>query len=205
MEVKKAGSTDFVLGNSKANDADLAVDPHVLPATAVYSDGAMKILQYINSTKEPKAYIYWAKTVLPSKPAPVMAAFSSTGPNMITPNPDITAPGLNILAAWSEESSSTRSADDHRIVKYNIFSGTSMSCPHVVAAAALPKAIHPTWSNAAIRSTLITSGTILHYFFFYRGLQGQRGGEGRGRGKGVRGLDPSTSWIRNFAIDALAT
>ncbi|KAL6991314.1 hypothetical protein U1Q18_009431 [Sarracenia purpurea var. burkii] len=163
MEVKKAGGAGFILGNSKANGADLAVDPHVLPATAVYSDDAIRILQYINSTREPKAYIYPAKTVLPSKPAPVMAAFSSTGPNTITPDilkPDITAPGLNILAAWSEESSPTRSADDHRIVKYNIFSGTSMSCPHVSAAAALLKAIHPTWSSAAIRSALITSAGL---------------------------------------------
>lgn len=73
--------------------------------------------------------------------------------------PDITAPGLNILAAWSEASSPTKLAEDHRVVQYNIISGTSMSCPHVGAAAALLKAVHPTWTSAAIRSALITSGT----------------------------------------------
>ncbi|KAL6992328.1 hypothetical protein U1Q18_010434 [Sarracenia purpurea var. burkii] len=78
----------------------------------------------------------------------------------VTLQPDITAPGVNILAAWSEASSPTKLADDHRVVQYNIDSGTSMSCPHVGAAAALLKAIHPTWSSAAIRSALITSGTI---------------------------------------------
>lgn len=74
--------------------------------------------------------------------------------------PDITGPGANILAAWSEESSPTRSEMDPRRVKYNIFSGTSMSCPHVAAAVALLKAIHPDWSSAAIRSALMTTGTV---------------------------------------------
>lgn len=75
--------------------------------------------------------------------------------------PDITAPGLNILAAWSEASSPTKVAEDNRVVQYNILSGTSMSCPHVGAAAALLRAVHPTWTSAAIRSALITTGTKL--------------------------------------------
>lgn len=78
--------------------------------------------------------------------------------------PDITAPGLNILAAWSEASSPTKLEADKRVVKYNILSGTSMSCPHIGGAAALLKAIHPRWSSAAIRSALITSGEQIHHF-----------------------------------------
>lgn len=73
--------------------------------------------------------------------------------------PDIAAPGLNILAAWTEGNSPTKIQADKRRVKYNIHSGTSMACPHVSAAAALIKAIHPNWSSAAIKSALITSGT----------------------------------------------
>ena len=76
----------------------------------------------------------------------------------ITWQPDITAPGLNILAAWTEGNSPTKLESDTRVVKYNILSGTSMSCPHVAGVAALLRAAHPTWSNAAIRSAIMTSG-----------------------------------------------
>lgn len=75
--------------------------------------------------------------------------------------PDITAPGVDILAAWTAEDGPTRMTfNDKRVVKYNIFSGTSMPCPHVAAAAVLLKAIHPTWSTAAIRSALMTTGNF---------------------------------------------
>ncbi|XP_047310554.1 subtilisin-like protease SBT5.6 [Impatiens glandulifera] len=162
-EVKRAGGVGFILGNSLANGAELTVDAHVLPATALDSESAIQILKYIYATENPTAYIAPAKTILNHKPAPFMAAFSSRGPNPITPDilkPDITAPGLNILAAWSEVSSPTKLEDDARRVKYNILSGTSMSCPHVAAAAALLKVIHPTWSSASIRSALITSAGL---------------------------------------------
>jgi subtilisin family serine protease len=75
--------------------------------------------------------------------------------------PDITAPGVDILAAWTAEDGPTRMTfQDKRVVKYNIFSGTSMSSPHVSAAAVLLKARYPTWSPAAIRSALMTSGNF---------------------------------------------
>lgn len=79
--------------------------------------------------------------------------------------PDITAPGVYILAAWSEASSPTKLDRDHRVAKYNLLSGTSMSCPHIAASCALLKAIHPKWSSAAIRSAMITSGTFMSFHF----------------------------------------
>ncbi|XP_059454060.1 subtilisin-like protease SBT5.6 [Corylus avellana] len=163
LEVQRAGGAGFILGNTPANGAELSVDPHLVPATAVSYNDAVRIMNYINSTENPMAKIIPAKTVLHTKPAPFMAAFTSRGPNAIDPNilkPDITAPGLNILAAWSEGDPPTKLSLDHRIAKYNILSGTSMSCPHVAAAAALLKAIHPTWSSAAIRSALMTTAGL---------------------------------------------
>lgn len=92
-----------------------------------------------------------------------MASFTSKGPNVVDPNilkPDITAPGFNILAAWSEASSPLKMPEDRRVVKYNMQSGTSMSCPHVSGVIALLKSVHPDWSSAAIRSALMTTSTM---------------------------------------------
>lgn len=69
--------------------------------------------------------------------------------------PDITGPGVNILAAWSPVATI---ATAERSVNYNIISGTSMSCPHVSAVAAVLKSYRPSWSPAAIMSAIMTTG-----------------------------------------------
>ncbi|CAA0833872.1 Subtilisin-like protease SBT1.7 [Striga hermonthica] len=94
------------------------------------------------------------------KPSPVVAAFSSRGPNIVTPEilkPDLIAPGVNILAAWTDAKGPTGLDIDKRKVLFNIISGTSMPCPHVSGLAALVKAAHPQWRLAAIRSALMTT------------------------------------------------
>eukprot|EP01018_Ginkgo_biloba_P022277 Gb_38600 [translate_table: standard] len=163
LEVKRAGGAAVILGNRPLNGAEISVDAYVLPGTAVISTDATTILGYINSTMNPIAKIVPAKTVLGVKPAPFMAAFSSQGPNVLDPNilkPDITAPGLNILAAWSGAASPTKLLVDDRRVKFNIVSGTSMSCPHVAGTVALLKTIHPDWGPAAIKSALMTTAVV---------------------------------------------
>ncbi|KAJ0018498.1 hypothetical protein Pint_10154 [Pistacia integerrima] len=162
-EVKRAGGAGYILGNTAASGDELPFDFHVLPGTAVSSNDANKIIQYIKSTKNPTTIINHGKTVFNSRPAPSMASFTSRGPNPIDPNllkPDITAPGLNILAAWSEGDSVTKLSFDKRFVKYNFDSGTSMATPHVAAVAALLKAVHPKWSSAAIRSAIMTTAGL---------------------------------------------
>lgn len=73
----------------------------------------------------------------------------------ISMQPDITGPGVNILAAWSPVA--TASTGD-RSIDYNIISGTSMSCPHISAVAAILKSYNPSWSSAAIKSAMMTTG-----------------------------------------------
>jgi hypothetical protein len=105
--------------------------------------------------RKPISRIFPAKVILGSQPAPRVAAFSSKGPNALTPDilkPDVTAPGLNILAAWSPAVGK---------VKFNILSGTSMACPHVTGIATLIKAVHPSWSPSAIKSAIMTTATTL--------------------------------------------
>ncbi|KAM0875014.1 hypothetical protein ACQ4PT_037075 [Festuca glaucescens] len=162
LEVKRAGGAAMVLGNPPMYGSEVPVDAHVLPGTAVSNADVDTILKYISSSANPTAYLYRSRTVVDVRPSPVMAQFSSRGPNVVEPSilkPDVTAPGLNILAAWSEASSPTKLDGDDRVVKYNIVSGTSMSCPHVAATAVLLKAAHPDWSAAAIRSAIMTTAT----------------------------------------------
>ncbi|RZC85411.1 hypothetical protein C5167_041596 [Papaver somniferum] len=71
--------------------------------------------------------------------------------------PDVIAPGINILAAWTGATCPTHSDTDKRRVEFNVESGTSMACPHVSGLAAMVLKAHPKWSPAAIRSALMTT------------------------------------------------
>ncbi|KAL0436759.1 UNVERIFIED_CONTAM: Subtilisin-like protease SBT3.18 [Sesamum radiatum] len=117
----------------------------------------MKLLVLPNSTT---VQILPSKTAFKRSPAPMVADFSSRGPSSISPDflkPDITAPGVNILAAWPPNIPPSMFPDDERQVHWNFQSGTSMSCPHVSGIVALLKSAHPNWSPAAIRSALMTT------------------------------------------------
>uniref|UniRef100_A0A1S3ZCN9 Subtilisin-like protease SBT5.6 n=1 Tax=Nicotiana tabacum TaxID=4097 RepID=A0A1S3ZCN9_TOBAC len=160
MEVKRAGGVAAILGTPFN---EIQVTPFLDSTTVAFSYGLNTIRTYIQTEKNPMATLLPGQTLIGTKSAPVMAPFTSKGPNIVDPNilkPDITAPGLNILAAWSEASSPLNLPEDRRVVKYNMQSGTSMSCPHVSAVIALLKSIHPDWSSAAIRSALMTTSTI---------------------------------------------
>ncbi|CAL9241737.1 unnamed protein product [Arabidopsis halleri] len=160
IEVKRAGGAGMILGNVAANGNEIPTDSHFVPTAGVTPTVVDKILEYIKTDKNPMAFIKPGKTVYKYQAAPSMTGFSSRGPNVVDPNilkPDITAPGLNILAAWSGADSPSKMSVDQRVADYNIYSGTSMSCPHVAGAIALLKAIHPKWSSAAIRSALMTT------------------------------------------------
>eukprot|EP01018_Ginkgo_biloba_P040197 Gb_37580 [translate_table: standard] len=163
-EVKAAGGAAMILANTEENGEELVADAHLLPATLVGQKNGVLIKEYIKSVSNPTATIEFKGTVLGIKPAPVVAAFSSRGPNSISPQvlkPDIIAPGVNILAAWTGSAGPTAMKTDTRRVSFNIISGTSMSCPHVSGLAALLKGAHPEWSPAAIKSALMTTAYVL--------------------------------------------
>ncbi|XP_019706758.2 subtilisin-like protease SBT4.3 [Elaeis guineensis] len=144
-------------------DIDFAFS-YPLPALTVSSSERSSLIEYINKTRNPVANIHKSEAVFDST-APVIASFSSRGPNIITPDilkPDISAPGINILAGWSPEASMSEYDNDTRSVMYNIVSGTSMACPHVTGAAAYVKSFHPKWSPAAIMSALVTTASPMN-------------------------------------------
>ena len=76
--------------------------------------------------------------------------------------PDLTAPGVDILAAWSPVAPPSVDMDNTRSVKFKIESVTSMSCPHTNGAAAYVKAAHLNWSPVAINSALITTSEVIN-------------------------------------------
>ncbi|GFP92815.1 subtilisin-like protease sbt5.4 [Phtheirospermum japonicum] len=156
----QAGAAGMILCNDESSGNELIADPHFLPATHInYKDGHT-LFAYINNTKDPEGLINAPKALLNTKPAPVMAAFSSRGPNIVTQEilkPDITAPGVDIIASYSEATSPTDLDFDHRRVPFNVISGTSMSCPHVSGVVGLLKTLYPDWSPAAIRSAIMTT------------------------------------------------
>lgn len=158
--VKAAGGIGMVLANTAANGEELVADAHLLPATAVGQKSGDAIKSYLFSDGNPTVTVLFEGTKVGIEPSPVVAAFSSRGPNSITPEilkPDMIAPGVNILAGWSGAIGPTGLATDSRRVEFNIISGTSMSCPHVSGLAGLLKSVHPEWSPAAIRSALMTT------------------------------------------------
>lgn len=158
--VKDAGGIGMVLANSVKNGEELVGDAHLLPGAAVGAKTGDLIKAYIFSVPNPKATIIFRGTEVGISPSPVVAAFSSRGPNVITSGilkPDLIAPGVNILAGWSGVMGPTGLSTDTRRTPFNIISGTSMSCPHVSGLAALLKSAHPDWSPAAIKSALMTT------------------------------------------------
>ncbi|CAN6448217.1 unnamed protein product [Victoria cruziana] len=161
--VWKAGGVGMILCNDPISANDVIADAHFLPAVHLTALDGERVFKYIRSTKSPIAHITRPNTELGAKPAPVMAGFSSQGPNSVTPGilkPDITAPGVNVLAAYSEATSPTGVPYDKRHVPYNLDSGTSMACPHVSGIVGLLKRAHPDWSPAAIKSAIMTTARL---------------------------------------------
>ncbi|KAK9734759.1 hypothetical protein RND81_04G161400 [Saponaria officinalis] len=154
-EAIKAGAVGVV---GKAGLVNVAyITP--LPAAVLTNSEFDKLISYLSSTQTPTANILKSEAIA-DKSAPSIAFFSSRGPNKIASDilkPDITAPGVEILGAYSPIAPVSGFSVDKRKVTYSVLSGTSMSCPHVTGAAAYLKSLHPDWSPAAIKSSLMTT------------------------------------------------
>lgn len=91
----------------------------------------------------------------------VLANFSSRGPGVgMVLKPDIVAPGVNILA----QGYAVGATGEDRHKGWGQVSGTSMASPHVAGAAILLRQIHPNWSNASIKSALMSTSKYLDIY-----------------------------------------
>ncbi|XP_014497261.2 subtilisin-like protease Glyma18g48580 [Vigna radiata var. radiata] len=168
-EALSAGASGMILGNQKQNGNTLLAEPHVLSTVTYPPDHLVTKPGFLISATDDTINsnttirVSSARTLLGRKPAPVMASFSSRGPNKIQPSilkPDVTAPGVNILASYSLfASASNLPSDTRRGFPFNVMQGTSMSCPHVAGIAGLIKTLHPDWSPAAIKSAIMTTAS----------------------------------------------
>ncbi|KAL7193345.1 hypothetical protein ACSBR2_025034 [Camellia fascicularis] len=158
--VKAAGGARMVLANTAANGEEVLADAHLLPVTAVSQKAGDKIKKYLFSNPKLMATILFEGTKVGIEPSPVVEAFSSRGPNFLTPEilkPDLIVPGVNIIAGWTGSQGPTGLPIDTRRVEFNIISGTSMSCPHMSSLAAMLMKAKPEWSIAAVRSAFMTT------------------------------------------------
>lgn len=157
--VKAAGGVGMVLAD---NGAGLVADVHSVPSVHVNAADGAAIKAYAQAGGGTVAIGTYFNA---GKPAPVMAGFSSRGPNAGDSNmlkPDLTAPGVDIIATVTPGlTNAERDAVANGTLvpppEWASYQGTSMSSPHVAGLAALLRQAHPTWSPAAIKSALMTT------------------------------------------------
>ncbi len=151
--VLQGGAAGMILYNQSAAVTDLESDNHWLPAIHTqYDSGA--IATFVAGHTNVMAT--WVQgTATPAQPD-VMASFSSRGPTGDWIKPDVTAPGVQVLAGNTPEPDGTIALGPSGNL-YQAIAGTSMSSPHAAGVSALVKAAHPNWTPEQIKSALMTS------------------------------------------------
>jgi subtilisin family serine protease len=152
--VSIAGGIGMILYN--ASDAqDEVTDNHWVPSVHTNNTDGLVVKGYIASEGAEATAEIIGGVYAPTQGS-VMAEFSSRGPNapaLDLIKPDVTAPGVNILAG----NTPTPEPGDVPGELFQAISGTSMSSPHVAGVFALIKQAHPDWSAAMAKSALMTT------------------------------------------------
>ncbi len=154
LAVFQAGGVGTILYNN--SDADnLFTDTHWNPTVHIDNTPGLAIKAYIAANPGTATAEITTGEVGEFGPAPSMTIFSSRGPNPVSPDiikPDITAPGIQILAGTSPTPIGGYPGE-----LFQAIAGTSMSSPHVAGVFALIKQAHPDWSPAMARSAIMTT------------------------------------------------
>ena len=146
--VREAGGAAMVLVNTSPNSVN--ADIHFVPSVHLDSPVRAELLAYARTTGATGQLS--ASRLRRDPTAPVTAVFSSRGPSAAGGDvikPDITAPGVDVLAAVSPPGNFGR--------RFDLLSGTSMSSPHIAGLAAVVRSARPGWSPARVKSALMTT------------------------------------------------
>ena len=147
--VAQAGGVGMVLVNLTPNSLD--VDLHSVPTVHV-ADAAIKDAVAADPAMT-ASLVATDTTGQDPPPVPQIAGFSSRGPTLAANGdllkPDIAAPGVGVLAAFSPIG--------HDGQNFGFLSGTSMAAPHIAGFGALLLAKNPQWSPATVKSALMTT------------------------------------------------
>jgi hypothetical protein len=150
FNVLQGGAAGMILYNAIKQDVE--TDNHWLPA--VHVDGpSTALLAFVNGHTNVKAS--WNQGTATATLPDMMAAFSSRGPLGDYIKPDVTAPGVQVLAGMTPQPTGITNGPTGNL--YQAIAGTSMSSPHSAGVSALVKSAHPDWSPAMIKSALMTS------------------------------------------------
>ncbi|WP_457352305.1 S8 family serine peptidase [Roseateles sp. P5_D6] len=159
LAVLNAGGVGMIMQD---NGAGLVAEAHSVPTVHVTTADGAAIKTYAQTAG---ATASLSKFYIGTAPAPIMANFSSRGPNAGDSNvlkPDLTAPGVDVIA---QVTPGLNQADRDAVAAGTLvpgpawasYQGTSMSSPHVAGVALLLKQAHPTWGPGAIKSALMTT------------------------------------------------
>ncbi|CAA7045371.1 unnamed protein product [Microthlaspi erraticum] len=157
MEPKSAGAVGVILHVTDVDTPGLGP----IPVATLDDTNYMAFRSYVLSAPNPQGTILKSTTGKDNN-APSVANFSSRGPNTLFIDilkPDITAPGVNILAAYSPLAPTALPGQS---VDYYFMTGTSMACPHVAGVAAYVKTFHPEWSASAVKSAIMTTAWAMN-------------------------------------------
>ena len=146
----QGGAIGMILYNATPQDTE--TDNHFLPA--IHLEGPNdELLAFLAA--HPDVTASWPEGQVQASQGDVMAGFSSRGPVGEFIKPDITAPGVQVLAGNTPTPNEIPAGPPGQL--YQAIAGTSMSSPHTAGASALIKAAHPDWSQGQIKSAQMTS------------------------------------------------
>jgi subtilisin family serine protease len=151
FNVFQGGAAGMILYN--AEPLDVMTDNHWLPTVHINQPESQQLLDFL--TAHPGTTGSFPQGTKTTWQGDRVTYFSSRGPGGDWVKPDITAPGLHILAG------NTPTPEDPSLGPpgnlFQAIAGTSMSSPHAAGSAALVAALHPSWTPGQIKSALETT------------------------------------------------